>query len=1082
MRKFLFTLLLTMLSLCMAIGLAGCSSPEKQGCKHVYGELEYSSCIEDGRARRYCELCGTIQREEVLAPGHNIVNGECTRCYAGVYFGEVYDGQENLIGVEVGGFRDPALDDLETYGQFAITSIEIPATVTIREGYDDETQEIVYQTVPVLGIDYKAFDISYEDENIVKLEEIILPDGLQYIGDFAFEGCDNLTEMVIPESVTEIGYGIFCGCDGITDISKIKFPSSVTEYNGFFDYCSGIKDLMIPEGFTKINGIEGEFDSITIPKSATEMNIQYDWNPAKTLYYNAINMKPCYEGDIEVFALSSFADLTLVIGKDVEKLPKFSGGIKEIIFESGSVCDTADFGELYKLEKIVLQESIVNINFSDCRSLKSIDLSAGNIKTIPEDCFYRCESLTEIVLPDSVERVEDNAFTACSSLEKLTLGKNINFIGTHTLSGCNNFKELYYNVQNEIEAPSTSSSRTNKFKVIIGEGVKTFTIIYGRYYYSEIDIYSIEDWCRTRIVDPTSASNWIQWGDGYNGELTLRGEPITSVTVPSDVTELNGHFQNAVALKEVKLHDNFTTIGAYTFYRCTALESFDTGNGVTTIDHHALENCSELKSLTLGEKVVSVASSAVERLPKMQELYLKTNNLTSNIWIFKDSSWELPYLQKVILDKGVTKVAVKNKIGTIDFAMTLKEYCKTDFASAIFGKADNITINGEEFGAVLTIPTGTTKIGAYTFANAPFTKVYLPDELKEIGDYAFKGCASLTSISGGLNVKKCGIDAVDFSIVEKKLHNGVYYKLNKLVEVQDKTKKVINVKDGTDEIYQNAFEGCTNLLHVYIPKSVQKIGAKAFFNTNLNIRVMFGADTFASGDWRILQETTGGNLLIGGSAMVNGVYTSVGSIDYDIEFTLGYMHKVNKETNETIIYGTTNSSQDLKVGSYLNGPFAVGIADMAFYGLSFTKVTLPDEIKEIGELAFANCTALEEIVMNKVEEIGSGAFMGCTALTTIKNDSVIYIRVGAFMGCTSLKEITLAETIKYINDMAFMNCTMLEKVIFADDTKTWYFIDSISGSTITETVIVDKPIDNATHLTQTFVNYGWVVESEISFN
>ncbi len=50
------------------------------------------------------------------------------------------------------------------------------------------------------------------------LEEIIIPDGVSYIGDVVFLGCTKLTSITIPNSVTSVGYMAFRECFSLTDV------------------------------------------------------------------------------------------------------------------------------------------------------------------------------------------------------------------------------------------------------------------------------------------------------------------------------------------------------------------------------------------------------------------------------------------------------------------------------------------------------------------------------------------------------------------------------------------------------------------------------------------------------------------------------------------------------------------------------------------------------------------------------------------------------------------------------------------------------------------------------------------------
>ena len=117
----------------------------------------------------------------------------------------------------------------------------------------------------------KIGDQAFED--CLSLTSINIPESVTEIGGSAFSHCKALKEIVIPESVTEIGFQAFWGC---TSLTSLVIPESVTRIgDAAFLACLSLTSINIPEGVTKIGRHAFEccssLTSINIPKSVTEI-------------------------------------------------------------------------------------------------------------------------------------------------------------------------------------------------------------------------------------------------------------------------------------------------------------------------------------------------------------------------------------------------------------------------------------------------------------------------------------------------------------------------------------------------------------------------------------------------------------------------------------------------------------------------------------------------------------------------------------------------------------------------------------------------------------------------------------------
>ena len=99
-------------------------------------------------------------------------------------------------------------------------------------------------------------DDAFEIENGVlkkyhgDANDVVIPDGVTSIGDFAFQNCESLTAVKIADSVTSIGNFAFWGCSAL---ASVYIPDGLTSIgDGAFQTCDALAAIDIPESVMHI--------------------------------------------------------------------------------------------------------------------------------------------------------------------------------------------------------------------------------------------------------------------------------------------------------------------------------------------------------------------------------------------------------------------------------------------------------------------------------------------------------------------------------------------------------------------------------------------------------------------------------------------------------------------------------------------------------------------------------------------------------------------------------------------------------------------------------------------------------------
>ena len=367
------------------------------------------------------------------------------------------------------------------------------------------------------------------------------------------------------------------------------------------------------------------------------------------------------------------------------------------------------FADCDSLTSVIIPDSVISIwtwAFRSCSSLTSVTI--GNcVTSIGDRAFEYCSSLTSVTIPDSVTSIGNSAFEHCGSLTRLTMGNDVTTIGDRAFEYCGSLTS--------VTIPDTVTSIGNYAFYQCGSltsvTVPDSVISIGDHAFGACDSL-------TSVTIPDSVTSI---GDRAFSHCSS----LTSVTIGTSVTSIgDSAFNGCHSLTSVTIPDTVTSIGNYAFYQCGSLTSVTIPDSVTTIGNYAFYWCDSLTSVTIGTSVTTIGNYAFYWCSSLTSVTIGTSVTTIGNYAFENCS-------------SLTSVRIPDSVTTV--------------GDGAFDSCSSLTS--------VTIGNGVTTIGKVAFSDCSFTSVTIPDSVTTIGELAFSGCYSLTSVTIGDSVTTIGNSA-----------------------------------------------------------------------------------------------------------------------------------------------------------------------------------------------------------------------------------------------------------------------------------------------------------------------------------
>ena len=595
-------------------------------CQHSFGEWSEkvaAGCTNTGTMERACSKCSHKETETIAALGHTTTTGVCERCNVRQGWSEnevqslikIYDifvsDIDSADGVDMTIAWENSSSKTIKYIYFSVeayNAVDDRVSCNIRDYYEFTGEltgpfESGYTNMTYDSDDdrYRAktlFEECYYNPNIKYFKltniRIVYMDNTEfeleeeYI-DYAFSDLPNGLTYLWNEELN--GYEVEWRLKEKCTLSNITIPSThngkkVVAINNYaFSNCINLKYIEIPSSVEEIGSFAFE--------NCSKLNKIFIPDNVKEMGYAMLNGCDNLKEISVPFLDFRFGNLFVGVPESLEN----------VTIRGGTVLVDGAFENCDSIKQIILPNTITTIGekaFAECSSLETIKIPKSVI-SIGRHAFYKCASLEEIIIPNGVENIDDIAFVYCTNLKKIVIPRSVETVGYHLFSGSANLT-IYCET---ISQPSGWDNSWNyyEYPVVWGYVQEPNTLYYtlseDETYYIVAGIGSYSD---TDLVIPE----------------TYKGKPIKEIGESA--------FEYNSSIKSVSIPGSIVKIGDSAFYYCENIERINIGVGVINIGIWAFKDCSKLVEIVIPSSITSIDSCAFSGCNSLSNIIVDANN------------------------------------------------------------------------------------------------------------------------------------------------------------------------------------------------------------------------------------------------------------------------------------------------------------------------------------------------------------------------------------------------------------------------------------------------------------------------